>query len=284
MMKILVTGAAGFIGSNLCRVYAAAGYDVIRIAHRTAPGMFPTELLMEEPIRLILGHYRPDVVVNAAGKSFVPQCEREPTATYAANVVTAGNVALACRDCEVPLLHISTNHVFGPDNTLRTEHDEPEPEDICGVTKLLSERIVLQECPKARIVRICAAYGPGARIVRWVLGELRAGRTIDAFTDAYLTPTWVNDIARVTLQALGQVSEGGLFHVTRGQRMSRYEFFLALAQRFLPERASLVRPATLVGFTGGGVAHLQTDYSMQSVYLYHTTPLAEALAKMEWSE
>lgn len=109
-MKTLVIGAAGQLGTDVCRVFGdtdvhAADLDGADIA---------LDITSEEAVRrLIVDELKPQVVINTAAAHNVPKCQQEPAVAFAVNSTAALYLAQACSEAGARLIHISTDYVFG---------------------------------------------------------------------------------------------------------------------------------------------------------------------------
>src|SRR5205823_3809510 len=116
-------------------------------------------------LRRLLDAVRPAVVVNCAAYNFVDRAESEPEAAFAVNAWAVRELALVCRDQGALLVHFSTDHVFGLDDTRRhpwREDDAPGPVSVYGLSKLSGEYLVRALCPRHLVIRTCGLYGqPG---------------------------------------------------------------------------------------------------------------------------
>src|SRR5260370_15585603 len=139
----------------------------------------------------------PDLVINAAAYNFVDRAESESERAYAVNALGPRHLAEICASLDIPLVHISTDYVFGSDADRRepySEIDRPGPVSEYGRGKLAGEAFVQAACPKHYVLRTCGLYGratsPGkGNFVETILRlgrERRPGSVVD---DQGCTPT-----------------------------------------------------------------------------------------------
>src|SRR5690606_6624892 len=89
-----------------------------------------------------------DWCINCAAYTAVDNAEENEELAYQVNVVGARNIAKACQEYDVKLIHISTDFVFdGLKNTPYKETDMVNPQGVYGVTKLDAEIEVQKYCP-----------------------------------------------------------------------------------------------------------------------------------------
>ncbi len=117
IVRYAVIGAAGQLGRDLCPRLTG---EVL------AWGRDRADLTQPDRLRAALAEARPDVVVNCAAYNFVDRAESEPAAAFAVNSLGVRNLALACRDLDLALVHFSTDYVFGQDNSRSLPYQETD--------------------------------------------------------------------------------------------------------------------------------------------------------------
>ncbi len=219
-MRVLVTGAGGQLGVELCSVLEGAGDDVVA-ASRATLDVTSRELVLGA----VLG-VRPDVVYHCAAWTDVDGCEGDPRRALLVNALASRHVAEACRLAGSHLVAVSTDYVFAGDATTPyVEWDQTGPRSSYGRSKLAGEREAVAGCPGATVVRtswLCGANGPN--VVRTAL-RLAADPTRElAFVDDQVgAPTFTSDLAPL-LRRLGVARAPGTFHATNQGATSWYGF------------------------------------------------------------
>jgi dTDP-4-dehydrorhamnose reductase len=215
-MRVLVTGARGQIGWELCRTLAPLG-EVL------APGRDELDLGDGDGLRRAVRAAAPDLIVNAAAYTAVDRAETEFEAAMAVNGVAPGILADEAKRLGASLIHFSTDYVFdGARTAPYVEADEPAPLNAYGKTKLAGERAIEAAGGSHVILRtswVYAARGHNfpltiARLAR----EREELRVVDDQTGA---PTWSRLLAEATAQiaAWSRARAGAgrdLFADTRG--------------------------------------------------------------------
>ncbi len=252
MKTLLVTGASGLLGLNLCLDAAAAGrYRVVGQVNRHALRGAPFTVLAADLARpgefaRVLAETRADLVVHTAALANLEACEKDPQISARLNGELPGEVAEACRSAGARLVHLSTDAVF--DGLLGgcREEDPPNPQGVYARDKLAGERAVQAANPQAAIARV-NFYGwslSGRRsLAEFFYANLSEGRPVNGFTDVLFCPLAANQLGDILLEML-EKGLSGVFHTLSSEHQSKYAFGVALARRFGLDE-SLITPISV---------------------------------------
>ncbi len=192
---------------------------------------------------------RPKNVFVAAAMTDVDGCESHPEQAAIINAEAPGEIAKACASLGARLVHFSTDYVFeGSTQGAYREQDLAEPRSAYGRTKLAGERNVLAALPAALLIRTSANFGwnrlrKKTNAVTWILEKLRRSEPVPLFTDQWVTPSYVPDVARIAFDLLDRDADG-TFHVGSKDCRNRLEMGQAVSETFrLPE--TLLKPIRL---------------------------------------
>jgi dTDP-4-dehydrorhamnose reductase len=236
VMKILVTGAGGMLGSGLVPGLVAAGHELVAtdldVVPRRPWGVMGPELRRldvreQSDIDAAFARYRPEFVAHLAAETDLETCERKPEHAAATNEEGTRLVAAACKREGVPMAYVSTAGVFdGAKAEPYTEDDLPAPINTYGETKRAGELEVQRLLDEAYIVRAGWMVGGGAKdhkFVAKIFAQLRDGaRVLHAVDDKYGTPTYVPDFARCFANLIS-TGEYGLYHMACEGMGTRYD-------------------------------------------------------------
>ena len=140
---------------------------------------------------------RPAAVIHAAGNKNLKFCEDQPDEAFRVNAGGTQNVARACRRVGAKLIYLSTDLVFSCVEGNYQEHDVPEPTLAYGKSKLLGEKFALEKLDQVAVCRSGGIYGKGSPLLQWFAGEIKAGQTVECFTDVFNTPTYVDNLGEM---------------------------------------------------------------------------------------
>jgi GDP-4-dehydro-6-deoxy-D-mannose reductase len=221
-VKVLVTGADGFVGTHLVRVLRARGDDVDACGGPDGPGGL--EITQHAAVDARIGEARPDAVVHLAGVSSVARSHEQPGATLQVNVLGAGYLLEAIRR-HVPrarVVLIGSGEVYGAltKGTRASESDPPRPLSPYAASKVAAEVAASQMVTAYGLNVILARpfnhLGPGQSpgfvvpsLARQLL-EVAAGRAAPVISVGNLSP--VRDFSHVL-----DVVEGYLLLLERGR-------------------------------------------------------------------
>ncbi len=220
---VMVTGAAGTLGSALMKLAPAA---VRAVGVDIADG----DLSIPEGIASALGPHRPEVVIHCAGYTDVEGATRDPELAHRHNAVATENVARFCAEVGARLIYISTDYVFdGAKGQPYTEEDTPNPVNAYGESKLAGERAaqeVLSDCASATdylIVRTQWMFGLlGRNFVETIIRRAREGGKLQVVSDEIASPTYSRDLAAALWEVVAR-PVSGILHVTNSGYCSRAE-------------------------------------------------------------
>jgi dTDP-4-dehydrorhamnose reductase len=239
-MRLLVTGAAGMLGTDV--VACAAPHDVVALARAEL------DIADAAAVRAALRDARPDAVINCAAWTGVDAAESAEDEATAINGDGAGHVAAAAAEAGAFVVHVSTDYVFAGDaSEPYREADPVGPRTAYGRSKLAGERAVAAAAPDAHaIVRTAWLFGPHGR--NFVDTMLRLGAERDELSvvaDQVGCPTYSGHLARA-LVAVAETRPRGVLHVAGSGRCSWFE--LARATFDAAGMSVAVRPCTTADY------------------------------------
>jgi dTDP-4-dehydrorhamnose reductase len=156
----------------------------------------------------------PDIIVNCAAFNEVDAAEHEPVAALTANAWGVRTLARLANELDATLVHYGTDFVFdGCTNRPYGEDDAPNPQSVYASSKLLGEWFAT-DAAKHYVLRVESLFGgPQARSsVDRILGALRNGSEVRAFSDRTVSPSYVADVVAATAALLDRHGPHGLYH------------------------------------------------------------------------
>ena len=254
-MKIMVTGAAGFVGSHLSEALVAAGHEVTGLdcftdyyarsqKETNLSGLAASDAFTFVEADLRTAALEPlvegcDVVVNEAAMPGLLYGWAGFDTYLSCNVTAVERLGAACLRTGVGhLVHASTSSVYGADAT-GSEDSPLLPVSPYGATKLAAE-LVLDTLHRAEglsvtILRYFSVYGPRQRpdMAYRALGErMLRGEPLTIHGDGLQsrTNTYVSDCVAATIAAIEDPQPGERFNIGGGQELTLLEAVDILAE------------------------------------------------------
>ncbi|MCD8024314.1 MAG: dTDP-4-dehydrorhamnose reductase [Candidatus Gastranaerophilales bacterium] len=217
-MKILITGACGMLGQDLCPTLEDLGHDLIETDKETL------DITDKNKVFNFFKNSKPDMIIHLAAYTNVEKAEYEKDLAFLVNAEGTENIAKAAFEFCIPLIYISTDYVFdGAKCAPYFPLDKPNPLNVYGKTKLSGEKAVLKYCKKFYIARTSWLYGThGKNFVDSIL-SMKNNPVIKVVNDQIGTPTWTMDLAAALIKLTDKPY--GIYHLSGGGKpVSRYEF------------------------------------------------------------
>lgn len=212
MVDVLVLGNAGQLGFELMRAGWPGGWQIAGLDRAEL------DITDERAVSAVIASSAPAVVVNAAAYTAVDRAEQEPDLAYAVNRDGVLHLARACRERDLPLVHVSTDYVFDGEKTdAYRESDVARPLGVYGLSKLEGERAVRETLPAHVILRTSWVFGAhGANFVKTMLRLAAERDVVRVVDDQRGRPTAAADIARAIVRIATRLRSGagsfGTFH------------------------------------------------------------------------
>jgi UDP-glucuronate 4-epimerase len=253
-MRVLVTGAAGFIGSHLSEALVEGGHDVVgldafipyyprSVKERNLEGlrgaagfMFHETDLRTAPIEPLLDGV--DAVVHLAAMPGLVRSWSDLELYITCNIAATGRLLDACRARGIArFIQVSTSSVYGLD-AVGNEDMPTNPVSPYGVTKLAAEHLVMAYVRTlgfpAAILRYFSIYGPRQRpdMAYQIFTEaLSEGRPITVFGDGEQSrsSTFVSDAVAGTIAAITGAAVGGIYNIAGSRRITLNQAIATIA-------------------------------------------------------
>ncbi len=220
--KILITGAQGQLGQALQDEFAE--HEVV------AWGTADLDISQLESVRKALKDIHPDIVINAAAFTKVDQAETNQEAAYRGNALGPRNLAQATEECDLPLVHFSTDYVFdGCHSRPYHEFDRTNPRSVYGQSKLAGEKEVQRNNPKHYIIRTAWLYHVVGKNFPHTMLRLATRDQVRVVNDQFGSPTYAPHLAKAVSRLI-ETESYGTFHMAGSGGTNWYDFTQALYQ------------------------------------------------------
>ena len=237
-MKILVTGANGQLGSEMRIVSRSSAHEYVFTDVVDLPGVETVKLDITDldAVRAAVKEYGVKAVVNCAAYTNVDKAETDQQLCTLLNAKAPENLAVAMKEVDGLLVHISTDYVFGGDpyNTPCTEDRTGTPTGVYGQTKLDGENAIKAVGCHHLIIRTAWLYSEfGRNFVKTMLALTSSRPQLNVVFDQVGTPTYALDLAEAICKILDEgtyAGNDGVYHYSNEGVCSWYDFTKMIAQ------------------------------------------------------
>ena len=292
-MKILITGANGFLGYYLVEKLLQKNYHVI--ATGKGPGRLPFnkadtfiyhEMDFTDPFAVhdVFVRTSPDVVIHAGAMSKVDDCELNQWEAYRVNTEATVTLLVNADEYKSFFIFVSTDFVFDGERGMYREDDALNPANFYGKTKKEAEEAVREYAYDWAIVRTVLVYGkPRANrpnILTVVKDKLERGEKYNVVDDQVRTPTFVGDLADGII-AIVEKKAKGIYHISGEEVWTPYQMAIKTAE-YLGLDSALINKVTAADFSQPARRPPKTGFIIDKAKRllgYHPISFEEGLKK-----
>ena len=196
-MKILITGANGMLAQAVKERFKKNELMLTDVADLDITDLEAVKKYVEEN--------KPELIINCAAYTAVDKAEEQEELAYKINAIGPKNLAIAAKENDAILVHVSTDYVFGGDKDVSLDYkedDEKNPQAVYGTTKLEGEKFIEENTDKYYIFRTAWLYGEGNNFVRTMKNLSKTKEEVSVVNDQHGSPTYAVDLAEIMHQAI----------------------------------------------------------------------------------
>lgn len=243
MKRIIITGSNGLLGQKLIKLLVKMNTYYIygvskgenRLNDKKGYTFISLDITDQNALSELIENIKPSFIIHTAAMTNVDTCELHKKKCDIINVDTVRTLVENCKKNNIHLIHLSTDFIFDGIKGFYKEEDIPNPVNYYGLSKLRSERIIINSNIKHTIIRTILVYGltddNKNNIVLWIKNSIENKQHINLVTDQLRMPTLVDDLAQACIYALKNNIEG-VYNVSSNQLMSIYELAIEVANAF----------------------------------------------------
>lgn len=219
-MKILITGANGQVGHAL--MHELTEHELIGLTRQHCDLTNPSQ------IRHVIDQHQPDMIINPAAYTKVDQAEDEPELTFQINRDAPKVMAEKARECDIPLIHFSTDYVFDGEKKVAYVEDDPtHPLGTYGQSKCAGEEVIQEVGGLTYIFRTSWVYSNIGHNFYLIMKKLSQERDdLKVVADQFGVPTPNNFIAEQIKVIIPKLRNNntGIYHLVPDGSCSWHEF------------------------------------------------------------
>ena len=252
-MKILVTGSAGLVGSQVVKDLIEQNYEVYSCYHKSKPEhgiAVNLDLVNQEEIKTAIHKTKPAAIIHLAAITNVDQCEIQPDLAKKINSRATEILARQAARQNSFFVYVSTDYIFDGKNKMRKESDMPNPLSSYGKSKLEGELVLNNMAFAYAIARTSTPFGfhnLKKSFPIWIKENLEAKKDIPVSVDQFTSPTFVPHLSKMLIEiATKQLT--GIIHTAGASRISRYSLAEMISEKLNLDKKFL-RPVSMSEMT-----------------------------------
>jgi dTDP-4-dehydrorhamnose reductase len=221
--KILILGSGGFLGKYFSKYSNTLG--IARAGRQSDNSIDFSNKGQLKLLEQLVAKYEPKIILNCLALTSISECENNLLQARLVNSVVPTFIAKLTNNSNISFVHFSTDAVFNGKNSPYKEDDLPTPISQYGITKLEGEVGVLNENPRALVLRT-NFFGYSFKrlsLFNFFYQNLKLARPCDGYSDVVFSPMYVKDLCNATFTLLEE-SCSGLYHVVGSESLTKFEF------------------------------------------------------------
>jgi len=233
--KILVTGSAGLIGTQIVKDLLDNHKQVYACYNKTKPELgiiTHLDLTKKDDIVNTMNRIKPDVVIHLGAMTDVELCETETELAKKINTDATEILALESEKYNTFFVYMSTDYVFDGKVGMKKENDKTNPINFYGKSKLDGERVFKKITTPNVIVRTSTPFGLHSKKISfpiWVKKNLELEKEISVVVNQYTSPSYVPNISKMIIEIMERKITG-IIHLAGATKISRYDFAVQISK------------------------------------------------------
>lgn len=221
--KILVTGAKGQLGSDICSYLTGKGFSVVGV------DISDFDLTDKDAVIENVKKINPTTIIHCAAYVAVDKAEEDKELCYNVNVNGTKNIVDVAKEISAKLVFFSTDYVLNENGTnILTEDIKTNPINYYGYSKEVAEQYIIDNIKEYFILRISWIYGrTGHNFIKTMIKLSETRKEISVVNDQVGSPTYTKDIAE-TMDKFINSKNYGIYHITNEGFCSWCEFAKAI--------------------------------------------------------
>tara|TARA_B100000686_G_C16613283_1_gene875003 strand:+ start:20 stop:880 length:861 start_codon:yes stop_codon:yes gene_type:complete len=232
MIKIMITGASGMLGTHLC-LELQSNFQLYPFVKTESNIFNKMNINNIDEVSSNINTIKPDVIINCAAYTNVDNAEENKSEARNVNVLGLLNI-IKSSSKNTKIIHISTDYVFDGDKGSYLENDIKNPLNYYGKTKLEAENYLIGSNLNYLIIRpnVLYTYGLGyMNFFSWVLSSLNKNKKINVASDQISNPVFIPDLVSLIRDSI-LVDYSGICHFGSEDVLSRYDFAVKISEIF----------------------------------------------------
>lgn len=231
--KLLITGGNGQLACALRNHPLAHAMHISTCLHSEM------DITDSSSVTRAIANYHPDIIINTAAYTAVDKAEQEKDQALRVNYLGVKQLAIACHEKHIVLIHLSTDYVFdGTSITPYRENDTTNPINFYGKSKCLGEEAIREHCEQHIILRVSAVFSEyGTNFLKTILRIGQERNELRIVADQITCPTYAGDIAGILFTLAKKQPQWGTYHYCSNEPVSWHAFAVAIIEEAKKHKA-----------------------------------------------
>ena len=268
---LLITGGSGQVAWDLKQFAADKTIKLVACSRDEL------DITNPDSINQAFAQFKPDIIINTAAYTAVDKAEQETAPAFLVNRDGAANLARACSERVIPLVHLSTDYVFdGKKEKPYQENDKSVPLGVYGQSKWEGEEAVRENCPQHIILRVSGVFGRhGNNFVKTILRLAGERETLRVVADQTTCPTPAADIAETIIIIAKQLVHShdglwGTYHYCSNEPTTWHHFAETIIEMAKPFHTLQVKDIQPISTAEYPTAAQRPPYCVLNTQKIHT--------------
>lgn len=229
-MKVLVTGSNGQLGKTIQEQHSSLKDIEFVFTSKTS-----LDITSKAEVDTFFQNNTISYCINCAAYTNVEKAEDDPQEAYLINSDAPQQLALACKNFNITLIHISTDYVFdGESNKPYKEADVTNPLNVYGESKRQGEQNIIEALENYFIIRTSWLYSKFENnFLNTIVEKVNQNENLNIVSSQKGTPTSCDDLTEFILFLISEkINDYGIYHFTGLGEASWYDFAKQIASNF----------------------------------------------------
>lgn len=285
-MVVLVCGASGLVGRDLCQTLEESSMAYIGIHNtRAVKNSHKVNILNHADLSAFLDKHMPTICINCIADRNVDECEKNWALTKKVNIDIVESLVAACKEKNIHFIHISTDYVFDGKKQPSLPSTEANPLQNYGITKFIAEKRILATLDTSCIIRVPVLYTDSyitlLETAVTQLGKKVFDSTLPLTEDDYSIrrPVFIKDLCAFILDSIIETKKGIYHFYNDSDKTTKYKM-IQMIGHYLDTSVDHIQPIQTAPSNCAGRPYdthlLDTSYDRTK---YPLTSIHDGIAK-----
>ena len=227
--KILITGAGGTLGKTIIKKLKEENFEFLSLVKKKQTGIknsIQCDITYFDSLKKKIHKFKPTIIIHLAGLTGNLECEEKEELAFQTIVLGTYNVLRCCRKNKVKIIFASSREVYGDIKFKANENNKLQPKNINGITKMLSENLILNFNQQYKIpytiLRFTNFYGENysKRGISKMIKIAMQGGKISLYGGKQMIDLIHHDDAAISILKAIRMNKSGIYNIGSGKSVT----------------------------------------------------------------